>query len=356
MKMRVPVVMGGPSAEYDVSLASGHQVLLHIDTNRYAVRAVVITRDCRYYYCDIVSNEAVPSLESIASLGLLAEPYRSPAFEGPFSVLDINHVLGGCAAAFLALHGEFGEDGRFQGFLDTLGIPYNGSGVLASAVAMHKIMSKYLFLQCGLTTPPFSVYGKNYPETTIETIAEQHGFPCFVKCPQSGSSRLLGRAIDVATLRLLLNDYEKHAEDILIETAISGIEFTCPVLEYPDNTTKALPPIEIRPLVSGFFDYAAKYSTRGSEELVPAPRPKEMLAGIQRLALKAHAALGCRGVSRTDMIYSDGRFYVLEVNTLPGLTAASLLPKSFAATGGTYAELIDILIQTAVKRSLCAQP
>jgi D-alanine-D-alanine ligase len=136
-----------------------------------------------------------------------------------------------------------------------------------------------------------------------------------------------------------------------VETAVNGIEFTCPVLEYPDGNLKALPPVEIRPIVSDFFDYEAKYSSKGSEELVPAPRDPSMLAEIQRIALKAHIALGCRGVSRTDLIYSNGKYNVLEVNTLPGLTTASLLPKSFGAAGGTYQELLDILIFTAQHRS-----
>jgi D-alanine-D-alanine ligase len=350
MKLRVHVVMGGPSAEYEISLISGHQVLLHLDTNKYDVRVVIITQDRRYYTRNIQPG-AIPSLESIRAPGELAPPYASTDFSGPFSASDSMHLWKDCDVAFLALHGEFGEDGRFQGFLDTLGIPYNGSGVFASALAMQKIMSKYVFLQNGLDTPPFSVYGKNNPETTIEYLELKHGFPCFVKCPQSGSSRLLGRAVDSKSLIALLQEFEPHADDILVESSISGIEFTCPVLEYPDGSIKALLPIEIRPKVSEFFDYEAKYSSMGSEELVPAPRSADILAEIQRIALKTHTALGCRGVSRTDIIYSCDTYYVLEVNTLPGLTTASLLPKSFAAAGGTYQELLDILITTAQNRS-----
>ena len=342
--------MGGPSAEYEISLISGHQVLLHINTDKYDIRVVVITKD-RRYYCRDIQPGYVPSLESIRAPGELIPPYVSPDFAGPFSAADNTHVWDGCDVVFLALHGEFGEDGCFQGFLDTLGIPYTGSGVLASALAMQKIMSKYVFLQNGLDTPPFSVYGKNNPETTLESLEQQHGFPCFVKCPQSGSSRLLGRAVDVASLKSLLQEFEPNADAILVESAVAGIEFTCPVLEYPDGSITALPPVEIRPKASEYFDYEAKYGNKGSEELVPAPRDQAMLAEIQRIALKTHAALGCRGVSRTDMIYSNGKYYVLEVNTLPGLTMASLLPKSFAAAGGTYQELLDVLIYTALHRS-----
>jgi D-alanine-D-alanine ligase len=349
MKIPVAVVMGGPSAEHEISLLSGRQVLLNIDANKYSVRMVVVTKDNRYFFRDI-TGDTVPSAESIASLNGLAPDAGSRDFSGPYSPLDTKEIWASCAVAFLALHGDFGEDGRIQGMLDMLGIVYNGSGVLASALAMHKIKSKYLFLSNGLATPPFSVYGKDHPETTIESLATRHGFPCFVKCPQSGSSRLMGCARDRAALESLLDEYAAGAEEILIETAVKGIEFTCPVLELPDGSVQALPPIEIRPKISDFFDYEAKYRDNGSEEIVPAPQSPETLATIQKIAVKAHHVLGCRGVSRTDMILREGVFYVLELNTLPGLTANSLLPRSFKAVGGSYPGLLDILIMTAYNR------
>jgi D-alanine-D-alanine ligase len=349
MKLPLGVVMGGVSAEHEISLRSGNQVLLNIDKNRYAVRAIVITSDNRYYVRDII-GESVPSLESLCALDGLPPPYRSHEFKGPFAPHETGEIWAPCKAAFLALHGDMGEDGRIQGFLDTLDIPYNGSGVLASALAMNKVVSKRLFAQAGLDTPPFSLYGAGHPETSAASVAALHGFPCFVKCPQSGSSRLMGRARDAKDLERLLAEYKRFADEILIETAIPGIEFTCPVLEYPDGSTRALPPIEIRPKTADFFDFDAKYTDNGSEEIVPAPRDPGLLDRIQKSALTAHALLGCRGVSRTDMIFSNNMLYVLEVNTLPGMTANSLLPKSFATTGGSYSDLLDILIQTAVKR------
>jgi D-alanine-D-alanine ligase len=330
---------------------SGHQVLQNLDRSKYDVRAIVITQDNRYYYRDI-GRDAVLGLDEISSLDALPAPGLSPLFDGPFSALDSRELWGPCTVAFLALHGEDGEDGRFQGFLDTLGISYNGPGVLASALAMNKIMSKYLFLQRGLQTPPFSLFGKLHPGNSPESIAARRGFPCFVKCPQSGSSRLMGRAVDLPALIAMLDEFSPHADEILVESAIKGIEFTCPVLEFPDGKVDALPPIEIRPKAAEFFDYTAKYRDKGSEEICPAPRSPEILAKIRDIALQAHNALGCRGVSRTDMILKDDVFYVLEVNTLPGLTANSLLPKSFKATGGSYSGLLDVLIQTACNRLL----
>jgi D-alanine-D-alanine ligase len=349
MKIRLGVVMGGKSAEHEISLRSGHQVLENLDRNKYEIRAIVITEANRYYYLDLAPGMFL-KFDEIASLDALSGSGQSSLFKGPFSALDSRELWGPCTVAFLALHGESGEDGRFQGFLDTIGIAYNGPGVLASAVAMNKIVSKYLFLQCGLQTPPFSLFGKVHPGCSALSIAARHGFPCFVKCPQSGSSRLMGRAVDLPALKTLLDEFSPHADEILVESAIRGIEFTCPVLEFPDGRVEALPPIEIRPLAAEFFDYAAKYRDKGSEEICPAPRGAEMLAKIRDIALKAHNALGCRGVSRTDMILKDDVFYVLEVNTLPGLTANSLLPKSFKAAGGSYSGLLDVLIRTAYNR------
>jgi len=350
MKLPIAVVMGGVSAEHEISLLSGHQVLVNLDKNNYEPRAIVITKDNRYYYRDLI-NQSVPSLEAIQSLDLLPAPFRSHDFKGPYSPLNSCEIWAHCKAAFLALHGDTGEDGRIQGFLDIVGIPYNGSGVLASALAMNKILSKYVFIQNGLDTPPFSVYGIAHAQTTVDLVASRHGFPCFVKCPQSGSSRLMDRASDFAQLESLLLEFSASADEILIETAIRGTEYTCPVLEFPDGRVSALPPIEIRPKTAQFFDFNAKYSDNGSEEIVPAPCGAELTKKIQDIALKAHLLLGCRGVSRTDMILSDGVLYVLEVNTLPGLTGNSLLPKSFKASGGTYPELLDILIQTGLQRT-----
>jgi len=339
MAININVVMGGPSAEYEVSLNSGSQVLTHIDKSKYRLRAVVVSRDKQFYYAD--ANGGVPDVHNFASPG--------SAFKGPFHPFDSNEVWGGCEAAFLALHGEFGEDGTIQGYLDTLSIPYTGCGVYAGAVAMNKITSKFLYAQGGLAVPEYSVYGVNHPQVTVDTIIEKHGFPCFLKCPQSGSSRLMGRAVDRVSLESLLKELQESADDILVETLVSGVEFSCGVIDFADGTTKALPPIEIRPAeASDFFDYTAKYSHGGSMEIVPAPRPEPLLRRIEAAAVSAHKLLGCYGVSRTDMIYDGSELQVLETNTLPGMTSTSLLPQAFKAQGGTYAGLLDELIASAL--------
>ena len=340
--MRVAVVMGGPSAEYEISILTGVEMIRHLTGGKNDVRAVVMGAGREFYYADIGTPppDAAPFADP-ASSGRLAGPYA------PGSAAD---VWKGVDVALLGLHGAYGEDGRFQGYLETLGIPYTGSGVLASAIGMDKIATKLILLQHGIATPPFSLYGRGHPDTTPATIAAHHGFPCFVKCPQSGSSKLMGRAADAGELRRLLKELAPEADTLLVETAVSGIELSCPVLEYPDGTVRPLLPVEIRPVKSSYFDYTAKYTDGACEEMVPAPQPAELLERVQATAERVHRVLGCRGVTRTDVIVKGDLVSVLEINTLPGFTTASLVPKSFAAAGGTYGQLLDILVQGALAR------
>jgi D-alanine-D-alanine ligase len=342
MTLRVYVIMGGPSAEHEISLRSGLEVMGTLDRSKYAVKAVVVAHDKKFYFCDC------------ANAGLVIEDLRDPAgsrkFTGPFTPASSDCHWENCDVAFLALHGSFGEDGVVQGFFETLGVPYTGSGVYASAVAMDKIASKALYIMNGLQVPPYSIYGKAYPATTLDAIARKHGFPCFVKCPQSGSSRLMGRADSPEALSALVAELAPQSENLLVETNIMGIEFSCGIIENNDGRLRALPPIEIRPVRARFFDYTAKYSSGESEEIVPAPRPQALLDRIQETALAAHRIIGCRGVSRTDMIYTGDTLYVLETNTLPGLTPQSLLPKAFSAAGGTYGGLLETLIAATLRK------
>jgi D-alanine-D-alanine ligase len=334
------VIMGGPSAEHEVSLSTGREILKHLDTSKYMKRAVIISRDKKFFYCD--------TDVSMLNENDFADPKKSTHFKGPVAPAQSLDIWNGYDVVILGLHGEFGEDGRFQGFLETLDIPYTGSGVLASAMGMDKIVSKYLFEKEGITTPPYSVYRYNGSAVSLDGLIQKHGFPCYIKCPQSGSSRLMGRADSAEEFKKLVAEFKESCSELLIESNIAGTEYSCPVLEYPDGSLKPLPPILIRPVRSAYFDYTAKYTAGECEEITPAPCSPELTRRLQDAALKAHRAVKCRGVSRTDIIEKDTQLYVLEINTLPGMTSASLVPKSFAATGGTYTELLDILIETTL--------
>jgi len=337
---KVIVIMGGPSAEHEVSLSTGREILRHLATAKYVKRAVIISREKQFFYCDTdvtLLNEKD-----------FSDPGNSSHFRGPVAPAQSQAIWNGYDVALLGLHGEFGEDGRFQGFLETLGIPYTGSGVLASAMGMNKIVAKYLFEKEGLTTPPYSVYQCDSSTIPLDDLMKKHGVPCYVKCPQSGSSRLMGRADSGEHLKTLIVEFKKSCAELLIESNITGTEYSCPVLEYPDGSLIPLPPILIRPVRSAYFDYTAKYTSGECEEITPAPCSPELTRRLQHAALKAHRAVKCRGVSRTDIIEKENQLYVLEINTLPGMTSASLVPKSFAATGGTYEQLLDIFIDTAL--------
>ena len=185
MPVRVNVVMGGPSAEHEISLLSGHEVLKNINRKKYAARAVVISMDQEFFFCDISKNP--PTLDE------LAEPAKSKRFKGPFKPYASEAVWKNCDVAFLAVHGSFGEDGLLQGYLDTIMVPYTGSSVFASALAMNKIATKFIFEQNGIKTPPFYIAGRGHPEVTWRFLADKLGYPMYVKCPQSGSSRLMTR-------------------------------------------------------------------------------------------------------------------------------------------------------------------
>ena len=340
MTKQVNILAGGPSAEHEVSLGTGMEVLKHLDKSKYRVRPVIISHKKDFFFSD--AEAAVFAEDDFA------RPEKSAHFKGPFSPAMSQAVWDGCDIALLALHGEFGEDGKIQGFLEALNIPYTGSGVLASAVGMDKTHSKFLFEQQGIITPPYSIYYTDGSGISVDDIIKKHGFPCYIKCPQSGSSRLMDRADSRESLEKTITDLSKDSNEFLIETNISGDEYSCPVLEYPDGNLRPLPPILIRPVASAYFDYTAKYTAGASEEITPAPCSADLTKRIQDVSLKAHRVLKCQGLSRTDMIVKDEVIYVLETNTLPGLTSASLVPKSFVAAGGSYTELLDIIIETAL--------
>ncbi len=344
MKTRptIHVVMGGASAEHDISLQTGLSVLQHLDKEKYDTRAVVISKHHEFFL-----DAGEPSSRTMHEL---CTPHETRVFDGPYSACTCKKVWDGCDLAFLALHGSYGEDGVLQGYLETLGIPYTGSGVTASACAMNKITSKYIFQHHGLEVPPYKIYGPSYPENTPSAIGNALGFPLFAKCPQSGSSKLMGKANNLEGLQSLLTEFIEYSSEILIEKNIEGREFSCPVLEQEDGALCALPVIEISPEQSSFFDFEAKYTPGACTETVPADIDAALTTRIGDVACKAHRALGCRGISRVDMILCNESLYVLEINTLPGLTSNSLVPKSYKARGGSYSQLLDTIITVADKK------
>ncbi|MCW7754640.1 D-alanine--D-alanine ligase [Desulfobotulus sp. H1] len=252
--------------------------------------------------------------------------------------------------AFLVVHGENGEDGRLQGLLDLLDIPYQGSGVLGSAMACNKLAAKHAFACNGLTTPPWLTF-EAYSSKLAEELLQQIGLPLVIKPAHGGSS--LGMSI------------VHHKEDIqkacliclscgpsgIAEPYIKGREMTCAVWGY--EPVQALPVIEIKPGKQfQFFDYAAKYTPGATEEICPAPIPEALTCEIQNAAILAHKTLYCEGYSRSDFILkNDKELFILETNTLPGMTPTSLLPLAAKTAGISFSKLIDGLIQLRLKKN-----
>ena len=244
----------------------------------------------------------------------------------------------GVGVAFIALHGRGGEDGTVQGLLECLGVPYTGSGVLASALAMDKKQSKLVFRALGIPTPDFEVFTRSGGGRRLERLA----LPVVVKPICEGSS--VGMSV-VQTRRALgpaLAKAFRYDPEAIAEAFVPGRDLTVGVL-----ADEALAVVEVRPR-GGFYSYRAKYKKGLAEYLVPAPLTARQTARARELALTAHRALGCRGASRVDFrLDGRGRLFVLEVNTIPGMTETSLLPKSAAAAGTGFDELVDRILRAA---------
>ena len=306
-KLNVALLSGGISSERDVSIKSGYQVYEALDKARYNV-----TRH-----------------DPATDLGeLVANASR----------IDV---------ALIILHGPYGEDGTVQGLLDLLHIPYQGSGVLGSALAMDKWTSRRLYKEAGLPVPPYEVLTRGGAYDP-EALAKKPGYPLVVKPRYGGSS--IGTSIVQAPQHLegALDRAFEHGPNAIVEAYLEGTEITGAILGNDD--LQRLPIVEIIP-ESGyaFFDYEAKYKQGATREICPARVSDTFSERAQSYAATAHRALCCRGCSRTDMIIHDETIYVLETNTIPGMTPVSLFPLAAKTAGISFSLLLDRLIQLALE-------
>ncbi len=335
----IAVLHGGPSTEHDISVWSSRGVVATLREYGHRVLPVFVDRQGRWHFAGDTAEvaqtygEGSPIAQALQHLQQLQ--------------IDV---------AFLGFHGTYGEDGKVQAALDLCGIRYTGSGHTASAVAMDKPLTRRVFMGAGLPIAKgveLSARGLDDLASCRVAAAQlvaQLGLPVVVKVPAGGSS--VGVEIpktdeDLASSLMRLGNGEDR---LLCEQFIAGTEITVGVLQQPDGSYQVLPVVEIAPVQAEFFDYQAKYTSGGSDEIVPARIPESQARRAQLLGLAAHHALGCVGVSRTDMIIGgDGEPILLETNTLPGLTPASLLPKSAAAVGLTYEGLLNRILAAALR-------
>jgi D-alanine-D-alanine ligase len=295
---QIAVLMGGLSAERDVSLRTGRAI------------GQALQR-CGYQIVEIDAGRDLP-----------AQLERA-----------------GAEVVFIALHGRFGEDGTVQGLLELCGIPYTGSGVLASSLAMDKVATKKMLCYHGIVTPAFAELRQG--DVITDNLPD---YPLVVKPAREGSTIGISIANDRRALEGGLAEAFRHDDLVLVEQFIAGAEVTVGVLD-----GQPLPVIQVVPK-GGFYDYQSKYTPGETEYLLPAPLPEATYLALQEAAVRVFRAVGCQGAARVDFMVTDTDFYCLEVNTIPGMTETSLLPKAAQAAGLSFDELVERILEGAALR------
>ena len=356
------MLFGGRSSEHAISCVSAGSVLRAIDRDRYDVVAVGISPQGRWVLASddpdalAIAGERLPEVdESGTALALPGDPTQralvvldAAQFPGEIGQVDV---------VFPLLHGPYGEDGTIQGLLELAGVPYVGSGVFASAAAMDKEFMKLLLKARGLPVGEWEIVHEAAWRRDREATADRVrrlGLPVFVKPARGGSSIGITKVDDWEHLGAAMEAALERDPKVIIEAAVEGHEVECGVLDgvREGEPPQASLPAEIR--VTGgqdFYDFQAKYLDDATEFDVPAQLPDEVTARLREMAVRAFEALACEGLARVDFfVRDDGRLVVNEVNTMPGFTPASMFPRMWDATGIGYAELIDRMLQTALRR------
>lgn len=311
-KNKVFVLMGGKSPEYKISLLTGKEIVKHLDRRKYEIASLIVNRQG--------SNSNLQNIKKFFS----------------------DSSAGG--VVFIAMHGPYGEDGTIQGTLELAGIPYTGSGVLASALGMNKIMFHKIMEREKIAVPKSLVFQRNNPPTLVWKFFGKP--PVFVKPYNQGSSAGASSVHKKSELFAAIKLAFSYSSPVLVEEYLDGLEVSCGILG--NDNPQALPVAEIVSK-NEFFDWEAKYTPGKSEEIVPARISKSVEKKVQETAIRVFQAIGARGFARVDMIVKSGKPIVLEINTIPGLTPVSILPKEAAAAGIYYPELLDKIINLALE-------
>lgn len=320
---RIGVLMGGISPERDVSMNSGSAVLNALKGLGY----------------DAIGIDIGPATNHEAGIGHAGLSITSCP---PSRISDtlLNEKIG---IAFLALHGGYGENGAIQGLLDIMGMPYTGSGVLASALAMDKEASKKIFLFHSIPIPPFSIMSRGTADINIESVDAGFPMPWVIKPATEGSSIGISIVRERSSLAPAVKNAFEFSDRVILEKYIKGKEIQVGILR-----NSVIGSVEVRPKLE-FYNYEAKYKKGLTDYILPPDIAPEQLKTAESVALSAHMALGCRGATRVDTIIDEyGRPYLLEVNTIPGMTETSLLPKIAAQSGLGFPALIERMLMDAV--------
>lgn len=323
MKKNVAVVCGGYTAERNISLGSGDVVARNLEDSPYNVFKVVIDPD-----------------------GWFIEPDHNPIDLSDFSFVWMGNQMR-FDAVFNAIHGSPGEDGKIQGYFDMLGIPYTNCSVATSALTFNKFWTKQVLQRTGLPMAKGVLITKGQDEAEQAAYIQQHfSLPVFVKPNNNGSSYGVSKVKSFDTLQNAISEALKFDTEVLCEEGIVGREVTCGVYTY-DGKIEVLPICEVVTGKHDFFDYTAKYVAGESDEVIPAPIPEAEAELVRNFSTAVYKTLRCRGVVRMDYIIRDGVPHFLEVNTVPGLSEASIVPKMAKAAGMTLEEFFSRLIEEA---------
>ena len=346
-KMKIAVIFGGRSGEHEVSLVSAASVIKALNPEKYQVLEIGITRDGKWYSGEkCLYGFKKGNFKGLRRVYISLDPEKT-GFLYDDGTFEEAHVV------FPVLHGPFGEDGTVQGLFEMMGIPYVGSGVLASSTAMDKLQCKTIWESAGLPVVPYVGFNrtawKNEPERILAEIKKGAGIPCFVKPVNMGSSvgitkvkneENLGKAIDLAA---------RFDQRILVEKSVNAREIECALLG--NDEVVAAPVGEV--IVGGeFYDFYDKYVDGVSRTEVPADIPEPLSAKIKEICIKAYKLLDCSGFSRVDCFVDRDteKVYLNELNTIPGFTSISMYPKMMEAHGMSYEELVDKLVQLGLER------
>jgi D-alanine-D-alanine ligase len=359
-KLRVAVLYGGRSGEHEVSLQSAASVINHLDRDRFEIVPVAIDKQGRWHLNDISLLEGKKSLPVFkdAPKVVLAPNPADPNSSSALIRLGESGEARGIDVVFPVMHGPLCEDGTIQGLLELADLPYVGCGVLASAVAMDKEMTKRVARDAGLPIVSYvslkHELWKKEKQQTAKRIEKELGYPVFVKPANLGSSVGVHKVKEQSRLNMALEDAFKYDTKVLVETAVNAREIEVSVLENPDVGGDPLVsvPGEINP-THEFYSYEAKYlDEKGATLIIPAKLDAEQTRRVQDVARRAFSALECEGMARVDTFLgrTSGEIFFNELNTIPGFTSISMYPKLWEASGISYQELLSKLVDLAISR------
>ncbi|MFA5926202.1 MAG: D-alanine--D-alanine ligase family protein [Parcubacteria group bacterium] len=354
-KINLAVIFGGKSGEHEVSLSSARGVMGNLDKEKYNIIPIAITKKGNWLIgdkgaeymklnSDKAGKEGAISAEESQKLVTISEEEKS------FVKYAEGNINGKIDMVFPILHGPFGEDGRLQGMLDMLGVPYVFSGVLAHALGMNKPKAKIIAAKFGVPVPD-DVVVKRGEELNLEEIIEKLALPMMVKPSELGSSVGISLVKTKEELERGIRDAFSHGDEVILEQYIKGREFTVTVMGSDDPKVLAI--TEIIPVISEFYDYKAKYEDGGSKHVCPAEISKEDEEKLNQCAVATFKAIGCQDLARVDFLWSEknNEYYFTDINTIPGMTPTSLAPEAARRAGMDFSQFLDRLIEGAMKRS-----